>query len=79
MITETDAYQTIETDTNFIIIPMLYERSMAKVTEQYSAHHDGRPVPEGFSYNSGRNSEWLTVARLRQLIREHVDASFDLQ
>jgi hypothetical protein len=46
--------------------------------EKYSAHHQGRLVSSGFSYNSGRNTEWLTIPQLRRLIREHVDATFDL-
>lgn len=78
MITETDALQTIETDRNYIIVPTLHERSASKVMEQYAAHHQGRAVPPGFSYNSGRNDVWLTVPQLRQLIREYVDATFDL-
>jgi UDP-N-acetylglucosamine 4,6-dehydratase (inverting) len=78
MITETDAVQTIESGRNYVIVPMLHERSNAQVMEQYTAHHQGRRVAPGFSYNSGRNTEWLSVPQLRQLIREHVDASFDL-
>jgi UDP-N-acetylglucosamine 4,6-dehydratase len=78
MITETDALQTIDTKENYLIVPMLYDRSARQVMEQYAAHHRGTPVPEGFSYNSGRNAEWLTVPEIRRLIREHVDPSFDL-
>ena len=30
-------------------------------------------VPCGFAYNSGNNSEFLTVAQLRELVKQHVD------
>ena len=33
-------------------------------------------VQEGFTYNSGTNTEWETVAGLRELIKEHVDSNF---
>lgn len=78
MITETDALQAIETEKNYLIVPMLYERSAKQVMEQYCAHHQGRQVPPGFSYQSGKNTQWLTIPELRKLIREHVDSTFDL-
>ena len=33
-------------------------------------------VPQGFAYNSGTNSEFLSVEQLRSLIREHVSPDF---
>lgn len=76
MVTETDALQTIATEKNYIIVPMLHLKDQAKVMAEYCKHHNGTPVPEGFSYNSGRNDTWLTVEQIRTLIREHVDPSF---
>lgn len=76
MITETDALQTIETDKHYIIVPMLFGKNAADVMTQYCAHHQGRQVPKTFSYNSGRNSEWLTVEQIRELICQHCDPSF---
>jgi UDP-N-acetylglucosamine 4,6-dehydratase (inverting) len=76
MVTETDALQTIATSKNYIIVPMLHLKDQTKVMAEYCKHHQGAPVPEGFSYNSGRNDTWLTVDQIRTLIREHVDASF---
>lgn len=78
MITETDALQAIETAKNYLIVPMLYDRPAKEVMDSYAAHHQGQPVSPGFSYNSGRNSDWLSVPQLRRLIREHVDPTFDL-
>jgi UDP-N-acetylglucosamine 4,6-dehydratase/5-epimerase len=39
---------------------------------------DAVKVPTGFTYNSGENTEWETVATMRALIQEHVDSSFVL-
>jgi FlaA1/EpsC-like NDP-sugar epimerase len=76
MITETDALQTIETERYYIIVPMLYGYTAAKLMERYSVAHGGTPVPAGFSYNSGKNTDWLSVEQIRDLIRQHVDAGF---
>jgi len=78
MVTETDALQTIGTAHQYIIVPMLHLRDQAEVMAEYCKHHAGAPVSEGFSFNSGRNTDWLTVPQIRALIRQHVDASFDL-
>lgn len=78
MITETDALQTISNSTHHVIVPMLHGRAAADLMEKFGAHHAGEAVPAGFSYNSGRNSDWLSVPQIRALIREHVDKSFDL-
>ncbi len=78
MVTETDALQTITTDKHYIIVPMLHLKDQQKVMVEYCLKHKGTPVPEGFSYNSGRNTEWLSVDQIRALIREHVDPSFNV-
>ncbi|MBL9131966.1 MAG: UDP-N-acetylglucosamine 4,6-dehydratase (inverting) [Verrucomicrobiaceae bacterium] len=78
MITETDSYQTIENDQNYVIVPMLYGYSTTELMQKYAAHHGAKQVPEGFRYSSGKNTDWLTVAEIRKLIREHCDPTFDL-
>lgn len=78
MITETDALQTIKTDKYYIIVPMLYGHVTADLIKQYSEAHQGTPVHEGFSYNSGKNSEWLSVDQIRSLIRLHCDPTFSV-
>jgi len=78
MITETDALQTIQTDKHYIIVPMLYGHVTADLVKRYSDIHRGNSVPEGFSYNSGKNTEWLSVDQLRTLIRQHCDPTFSL-
>ena len=37
-----------------------------------------KKVEPGFEYNSGQNTEWETVDSLRNLIKEHVDPSFEV-
>ncbi len=76
MITETDALQAIETDRHYIIVPMLYGHAAADLMKRYCEAHKGTPVPAGFSYNSGKNSEWLNVEQIRDLIRKHCDPTF---
>ncbi len=79
MVTETDAPQTIVTDKHYIIVPMRPGKKQEEMVTQYCKTHNGRPVEEGFSYNSGRNTEWLTVEQIRALIREHVDPTFSVE
>ncbi len=76
MITSSDAPNTIETDKNYVIVPMLYQESRDDLMDRYAAHHNGKPVPNDFNYNSGENSEWLSAEQIRELIREHVDPDF---
>lgn len=75
MITSADSHNTIELTNHFVICPTnLNYVGMEK--EDFLRHYNGKQVPIGFSYNSGENSEWLTVEDMRELIKQHVDASF---
>jgi UDP-N-acetylglucosamine 4,6-dehydratase/5-epimerase len=69
MITETDALNTLEFDDYFVIMPStpLWDAG------EYAAAFGGKRCEPGFRYNSGTNTEWLSVEDLRRLIREHVD------
>ena len=78
MITETDALQTIETATLYLILPALYQRANSEVIAEYCAHHGATPVPRGLSYNSRDNTQWLTVPQIRDLVRRHVDGAFSV-
>jgi UDP-N-acetylglucosamine 4,6-dehydratase len=44
--------------------------------DAYCARSGATRVPPGFSYNSGSNPEFLTVKRIRDLIRDHVKSDF---
>lgn len=72
MITETDALSAIEFDNYFVILPSYTPAwSIKDFTNEFS----GRPCPEGFRYNSGTNTEWLTTEDIRTLIHDHVDSA----
>jgi len=75
MITDTDSLNTIDLGKYYAILPSV---SFTYSEDEYLAHHKAEKVPFGFKYNSGTNTEWETVEGLRQLIKEHVDASFEV-
>ncbi|MBA2707523.1 MAG: UDP-N-acetylglucosamine 4,6-dehydratase (inverting) [Gemmatimonadaceae bacterium] len=64
MVGEDDVPNTLEYDDYYAILPTL--KSWDK--DQYLARNGGRPCPEGFSYSSETNTEWLTVAELESMI-----------
>lgn len=63
MVTSEDAPNTYEYDKHFIIFPQIIW------SEARRAVPTGKRVPEGFSYSSDNNSEWLTVDEIRQLLQ----------
>lgn len=72
MITASDSFSTIDLGQYYAILP-----SDGSVHRQYQAAGlSVNSVEPGFAYNSGTNSDFLSVKRLRELIREHVDSSF---
>jgi UDP-N-acetylglucosamine 4,6-dehydratase (inverting) len=73
MITETDALNTIDLGDYYAILPSV---SFSKGKEDYMKHHNGKPVPVGFKYNSGTNHKWETVESLREKIVKFVDQNF---
>lgn len=74
MITETDALSTIEFKDYFVILPAMPLWNVADFTQAF----DGKPCEPGFKYNSGTNTEWLTAGQIRDLIKTHVDPTFDV-
>ncbi len=73
MITESDALNTLDCGSHYVILPA----SLQHAEEEFVRHHRGRKVPQGFRYNSGTNESWLTVDQIRQLVRQHLDPAFD--
>ena len=72
MITASDSFSTIDLGQYYAILP-----SDGSVQRQYQAAGvQVRSVDPGFAYNSGTNSDFLSVDQLRDLIREHVDPTF---
>jgi UDP-N-acetylglucosamine 4,6-dehydratase/5-epimerase len=74
MITETDSLSTVELDRYYVILSTTPKFTM----EEYTAAHNGKPVPLGFRYSSDKNSHWLSAEQLRDEIRLHVDPTFDI-
>jgi UDP-N-acetylglucosamine 4,6-dehydratase/5-epimerase len=72
MITASDSFSTYDLGKYYAILP----QSPAWKLEEFLEFFKARKVPEGFNYNSGTNSEWLTIADIRKLIIMHVDEDF---
>lgn len=75
MITSSDSFSTYDLGSYYAILPQLPAWNL----EAYVKHFSANKVPQGFSYNSGDNTEWVSVAELRALIREHVDPTFSVE
>ena len=75
MITDTDSLNTIDLGRYYAILPSV---SYVNTEQDFIDHHKAEKVPFGFKYNSGTNTEWETVESLRCLIKEHVDADFEV-
>ena len=75
MIIESDSPNTLEMEDHYIIHPTTSK--WQKIRQQLIDEGKAKEVPTDFSYNSGRNNEWLSAEELRDLIREHVDPSFE--
>lgn len=64
MITESDGMNTVDLGPYYAILPA----SGPNRVEDYLRRTGARRVPEGFSYDSGRNPHFLTIDELRALI-----------
>ena len=74
MITYSDSFNTYDLGKYYSILPQRTAFNLGK----YIHHFKAKKVNEGFSYNSGENTEWLDPEELRQLIVDHVDSSFTI-
>ena len=63
MVTTEDSFTTYEYEKHFIVYPQMVWSTKRK------AEPTGKKVPEGFSYSSGNNTEWLTVEQIRELLK----------
>jgi UDP-N-acetylglucosamine 4,6-dehydratase (inverting) len=73
MITASDSYLTVDLGSEYAILPQTHRFTV----ERYCHTVGAEPVPEGFTYNSGGNSDWLSAEQIRDLIVKHVDPSFE--
>jgi UDP-N-acetylglucosamine 4,6-dehydratase len=72
MITSSDSFYTWDLGKYYTILPATHTWTLDEFTKQFNAVK----VPMGFIYNSGENTDWVTVDELRALIKEHVSSNF---
>lgn len=63
MVTVEDSMTTYEYDKHFIVYPQMVWSDKQKPIP------GGKKVPEGFSYSSGNNTEWLSVEEIQELLK----------
>ena len=71
MITISDSLNTLDLGRYYAILP-----SAVSGLRDWYLENGATPCPAGFSYDSGSNTDFLTVSKLRDLIRTHVDPDF---
>jgi UDP-N-acetylglucosamine 4,6-dehydratase (inverting) len=69
MITSSDSYYTWDLGKYYTILPSTHNWKIEDFINQFNAVK----VEEGFTYNSGENTEWESVESLRDLISEFVE------
>ncbi len=74
MITATDSLNTVELPNLFVMLP---SGNMSRLNS-YITTFSGAQCRHGFSYNSGDNTEWLTVEEIRDMVTRHVDPTFSV-
>lgn len=72
MITKSDSFFTVDLDHYYAILP----QSPGWNIDEYLVNRKAKKVEPGFEYNSGTNTEWLSVEQLRKLIRDYLDPNF---
>lgn len=74
MITESDSMNTLDCGKYYVIIPSHPAWDKNDYMKKFKASF----VPNGFKYNSGENTEWISVNELRAQIKNHVDPNFEV-
>lgn len=74
MITSSDSFSTYDLGKYYVILPQVPRWSL----DEFISHFKAAKVQQGFKYNSGENTEWLTVDDIRMLINKHVDSTFEI-
>jgi len=74
MITSSDSFNTYDLGKYYTILPTVPNFKLA----DFISIFDAKLVAPGFNYSSGTNTEWETVDSLRDLIKEHLDPTFEL-
>jgi UDP-N-acetylglucosamine 4,6-dehydratase len=74
MITDSDSFYTWDLGKYYTILPSTHGWKLVDFVSKF----DAKKVAPGFRYNSGENTEWDNVEKLRKLIVEHVDPEFSV-
>jgi UDP-N-acetylglucosamine 4,6-dehydratase (inverting) len=75
MITSSDSFSTYDLGKYYVILPLTMHWKLNEYINAFNA----KKVADGFHYNSGTNTEWLSVEQIRNLIQLHVDPNFKIQ
>lgn len=67
MITSSDSFNTIDLDKYYAILPQGNPQ-----IQTYYENKGGKMVEPGFCYNSGTNSDWLSVDQIQDLIKKNL-------
>jgi len=73
MITSSDSFSTYDLGKYYVILPQNPNWELREFVEKFNA----KKVKEGFNYNSGQNTEWLSVQDIRKLIKKNIDPNFE--
>lgn len=68
MITTSDSFTTYDLGKYYVILPQVPIWNLA----DFIKHFNAVKVPTGFRYNSGENTEWLSVPELTNLVNQYV-------
>ncbi len=74
MITSSDSFFTYDLGKYYVILPQTTFWNLDEFIKEFKA----TKVPEGFSYTSNNNENWESVESIRNLIKVHVDPTFDI-
>ena len=72
MISSSDSFTTYDLGKYYVILPQVPNWNL----EKFIADTHAVKVQPGFSYNSGRNEEWLNEEQLRSLMKEYLYPGF---
>jgi UDP-N-acetylglucosamine 4,6-dehydratase len=75
MIASSDSFYSYDLGKYYTILPSVPNFQIDEYIKFFSA----KKVTQGFSYDSGTNTEWETIESLRELIKNHVDNSFSIE
>ena len=72
MITSSDSYNTYDLGTYYVILPTQPSWNLEEFTKVFNS----KKVAQGFNYNSGTNTDWVSVSDLRKFIVQNIDSNF---